>query len=103
MGHGVVSETITLLKGLFEVRTHPIANPDRVQLRYGRADQALGGWYVVIDNGSRIDAPTVWGYGLSWYHPDPNFQYQLHGTFDQKLTPMDDAARAIVKRVKEQR
>lgn len=90
------------VKGLFEVRSNPIADPDVVKLRYGWADQAINGWYVVIDNGSRVDAPWEWGYGLSWHHPDPNCQIPCNGTFDQMLTPMDETAREIVKRVKAQ-
>ena len=91
---------LDLGSGIFEVRTHPVTDPDYVKLRRGRADHAINGWYVVIDNGGGVDGPWQWGYGASWLHPDPDVQLPCNGTFDQVLTPVDDAARAIVAFVK---
>jgi hypothetical protein len=53
------------------------------------------GWYVVIDNGGGIDAPWQWGLGLSWVHPNAD----IHGTFKQILTPIDDEAKRIMGEV----
>ena len=87
----------TSVLGVFEVRKHPITDPDHVRLRHGRADCAFAVWYVVFDNGGGVDDEWQWGYGLSWYHPDPNVQTYCPGTFDQVLTPVDDVAREIVR------
>lgn len=90
------------LKGIFEVRPHPATDPADVRRRYGWADRGINGWYVVINNGGGVDGDWQWGYGLTWLHPDADVQPAMHGTFDQRLVPVDDAARTIVQFVKEQ-
>lgn len=87
--------------GVFEVRPHPKSYPDVMRLCQGHADRGIygGGWYVVIDNAG-IAPDRGWGYGVSWYHPDPEFQIPTLGTFDEHLVPTDDAAHAIVAFVK---
>jgi hypothetical protein len=102
MSRGAGGLETKAMKGIFEVRPRPITNPTDVRRRYGRADHGINGWYVVIDNGGGVDGDWQWGYGLTWLHPDPAVQPPVHSTFDQMLTPMDDAARSIVKFVKEQ-
>lgn len=88
--------------GVFEVRLWPNKHPDQVRRLFGWADQAvIGGWHVVLDMGGGVDKEWSWGHGLMWLHPDPEFQIPIHGTFDQILTPVDDAARAIIATVKE--
>lgn len=89
------------LEGTFEFRSHPLADPTHVRRRRGWADRSINGWYVVIDNGGGVDGGWQWGYGLTWLHPDPDVQLPVHGTFDQTLVPVDDAARTIVQFVKE--
>lgn len=87
----------TTIRGIFEVRSYPNTEPEHMRRRFGHADVTFHDrWYIVIDNGGGVDDPWQWGYGVSWYHPDDT----LHGTFDQKLVPVDDAAREIFAFVK---
>ena len=84
-------------RGAFEVRWWPNKHPDEVRRLYGHASEGVCGWYVVIDNGGGIEAPWSWGLGLSWVHPNSD----LHGTFEQVLTPLDDEARRIMHAVQQ--
>jgi hypothetical protein len=101
-GGSLVSAPRERLVGIFEFRSHPISDPAHVRRRRCWADRGINGWYVVIDNGGGVDDAWQWGYGLTWLHPDPDVQPPVHGTFDQMLVSIDDAARTIVQFVKEQ-
>ena len=80
-------------RGTFEVRWHPLSNPDNFRTAACRVDTGLGGWYIVVpDPNSPIDG--------SWCSPDPVYSPVIHGTFDQILTPVDDTARTMRALVK---
>lgn len=82
---------------MFEVRNHPVSYPEEVRRLHGWADEGVSGWYVVIDNCGGVDVPWSWGLGTSWYHPNST----LHGTFEQTLVPVDEAALRIMTNVQQ--
>ncbi len=84
-------------RGVFEVRTHPVTDPNHMRRCYGSADYALCEWYVSIEQAPHEHQGTL---GAGLWHPDPYVQTYCHGTFDQVLTPVDDDARRIVAFVK---